>query len=280
MAAAVTVAARYGVSGTTPVLLRDGSNVLVHLAPAPVVARVASLTADVRPDIAATLAKDVALAAYLSGRGAPVVPPSAELPPGPHTCGGRTVTFWTYVEHERDHVWRPAEFGPLLAELHAELRDFPGELPTVPPLDVPAMERYLRGIGTGLLSDEELAALTEDARRAAAAIAATGAHAVPLHGDAHPGNLLHTAAGPVWTDFEDSWRGPVGWDLACLARSGRLDGAAAVACYPGRPADLAPYLAARRLQSVGWELVFLHRFGGADRRADALATIREWRANR
>ncbi len=278
--AAVRTAARFGVPSTSPVLLRDGSNVLVHLAPAPVVARVASLTADVRPDVVATLAKDVALAAYLAGRGAPVVAPSAELPPGPHACEGRTVTFWTFVEHDRDHVWRPVEFGPLLADLHAELRDFPGELPVVPPLDVPAMQRYLRTIGQDLLTDAELAVLTEDAHRVTADIAAIGDESVPLHGDAHPGNLLHTVHGPVWTDFEDSWRGPVGWDLACLALTGRMDGMAAVAAYPDGPADLSPFLAARRVQSVGWELVFLQRFGTEERRIDALESIRGWRSSR
>ena len=275
---AVRVAARYGVVSTAPVVLRDGSNVLVHLAPAPVVARVASLTAEVRPDVRATLAKDVALAAYLTGRGAHVVAPSGELPPGPHTWRGATVTFWTYVEHDRDHVWRPDRMGPLLAELHAELRAYPGELPGVPPLDVPAMADYLRA--AGLLGAAELADLTADAERVTAEIAATGDEPVPLHGDAHPGNLMHTVNGPVWTDFEDAWRGPIGWDLACLARTGRLDGWAAVAGYPNAPSRLEPYVAARRLQSVGWELVFLRRFPTAERRAGALASIQEWRAHR
>lgn len=276
----VALAASHGVVSTAPVVLRDGSNVLVHLAPTPVVARVASLTAEVRPDIAATLAKDVALAAYLSGRGVPVVPPSGELPAGPHAHAGRTVTFWTYVEHDRDHVWRPERMGPLLAELHTELRAYPGEPPGVPPLDAPAMATYLRSVGEDLLSDSELDDLTADAWRVTAEIAATGDEPVPLHGDAHPGNLLHTAHGPVWTDFEDAWRGPVGWDLACLARTGRLDGLAAVASYPDVPADLGPYLAARRLQSVGWELVFLRRFPTAERRAGALAVVSEWRDGR
>ena len=175
-------------------------------------------------------------------------------------------------------MWRPDQIGPLLAELHAELRDYPGELPGVPPMDVPAMADYLRS--AGLLSEAELADLTADAERVTAEIAATGDESVPLHGDAHPGNLLHTVAGPVWTDFEDAWRGPIGWDLACLARTGRLDGWAAVASYPNAPSDLEPYVVARRLQSVGWELVFLRRFPAAQRRADALAALREWRGTR
>lgn len=287
MRVACDVAARFGVFSAAPVVLRDGSNVLVHLAPAPVVARIASLTGDVRPDVRATLAKDLALADHLARRGAPVVAPSRELPPGPHERHGRHLTFWTYVEHDPDHVWQPADMGPLLAELHAELRGFPGALPTAPPLDMPEVIGYLAAhdssrsdpiLSDPILSDRDLADLAADAERVTAEIRALGDEAVPLHGDAHPGNLLSTADGPVWTDFEDAWRGPVGWDLACLARTGRLDGRLAVAGYPHAPADIEPYVRARLLQGLGWVLVFASRF--PDRVADARARIREWRRTR
>jgi Ser/Thr protein kinase RdoA (MazF antagonist) len=273
--AVLDLAAWYGVDRVEPVVLADGSNLLVHLAPAPVVARVATLTGEVRPDVAATHAKDVALAGYLAERGAPVIAPSRELPPGPHDWHGRVVSFWTYVEHDRDHVWRPDEVGPLLADLHAELRDFPGALPRMPPLEITDLLAFLGD--DPLLSDDDRAALVADAVRVETTLDLTDS--VPLHGDAHPGNLLHTATGPVWTDFEDSWRGPVGWDLACLRRTGRLDGAAAVASYPDAPDDaaLAPFLAARRLQGVVWSLVFLRRFPSRERLAHARARLAEWR---
>jgi hypothetical protein len=277
--AAVAVAAAHGVSGTDPVVLRDGSNVLVHLAPAPVVARVAALTALVRPDVTATLAKDLALAAHLASRDAPAVAPSGELPAGPHRWQGRSLTFWTYVPHDRDHVFRPAEIGPLLAELHAELRNYPGELPGVPPLDVPEVLALL-GDGEQLPSADDAAALAEDAARLTERLSVV--RGVPLHGDAHPGNLMYTVHGPIWTDFEDAWRGPIGWDLACLARTGRLDGWAAVAGYPDPPdpAELATCVAARQVQGIAWSLVFLRRFPGPERRADVLARLAAWRAGR
>jgi hypothetical protein len=277
--AAVTVAAAHGLSRTEPIVVRNGSNVLVHLAPTPVVARIGSLTARVRPDVTATLAKDLAVAGYLADRGAPVAAPSRELPVGPHECDGHSLTFWTYVEHERDHVWQPADIGPLLAELHAELRDFPGELPTAPPLDVPETLAFLAC--EPLLSDDDTAALFEEA----AVLTDTLAHlapAVPLHGDAHPGNLMYTANGPVWTDFEDAWRGPIGWDLACLAETNRLDGRAAVAGYPGAPGarDLAPCVAGRQLQTIGWGLVFLRCFPDATKHAGMVQRLADWRKTR
>lgn len=275
--AAVAVAERHGLRRTEPVVLRDASNLLVHLAPAPVVARVGALTAEVRPHVAATLAKDVGLAGWLAARGAPVVAPSAELPPGRHRHAGHTLTFWTYVAHDRDHGYLPAEVGPLLAALHAELRDYPGPLPDVPPLDTADVLAFLRAVGSRSLSDRDAAALLAAADRVVADLRASTPEAVPLHGDAHPGNLLWTADGPLWTDFEDAWRGPIGWDLACLAGTGRLDGWAAVAGYPDAPhrAALTPAVAARELQHLGWSLVFAERF--PDRRAEAAARLAAWR---
>ena len=37
-----------------------------------------------------------------------------------------------------------------------------------------------------------------------------------IHGDAHLANVLATKGGHVWIDWEESWRGPIEWDLATL----------------------------------------------------------------
>jgi aminoglycoside phosphotransferase (APT) family kinase protein len=90
----------------------------------------------------------------------------------------------------------------------------------------------------------------------------------PLHGDAHPGNLLMTPRGPVWNDFEDTWRGPVEWDLACLALTHRLDGMAAVREYPP-VGDLTFWLRLRKLHVAGWLTVLERRFPRYREAADA-----------
>jgi hypothetical protein len=276
--AAVEVAAAHGVRCVEPVVLWNGSNVLVHLTPTPVVARVATLTGLVRSDVDATFAKDVAVACWLAGRGAPVVPPSREVPAGPHrSSDGRTITFWTYVPHDRDHIWRPNKVGPLLADLHAALRTYPGSLPRTPPIEVAAVIDVLRRLDAlGPLTEAEIPDLLADTARVIDEFAGTP---VPLHGDAHPGNLLHTCSGPVWTDFEDAWFGPVGWDLACLELTSRLDGRAAVAAYPG-VRDSARFLAGRRLAGLVWSLLFQWRFPTAERKSDVEARVRAWRAGR
>ena len=83
----------FGVRVDAPVVLNDGANLLLHLAPAPVVARVATATAVIRPGVAAWLARDVALAGFLDARGVPVTRPAEELSagPGPHERDGLAV---------------------------------------------------------------------------------------------------------------------------------------------------------------------------------------------
>jgi hypothetical protein len=69
-------------------VLKDGSNLLVHLAPAPVVLRVATFTALIRGDGLPWLEREVSLVSYLADVGASVMPPSDLVPPGPHVVGG------------------------------------------------------------------------------------------------------------------------------------------------------------------------------------------------
>ena len=40
------------------------------------------------------------------------------------------------------------------------------------------------------------------------------AHVQPIHGDAPAYNLIPTAGGTLWSDFEDANLGPIEWDLA------------------------------------------------------------------
>ena len=44
----------------------------------------------------------------------------------------------------------------------------------------------------------------------------------PLHGDAHLGNPMNTTLGLLWTDWEDTFLGPVEWDLASIIWNARI----------------------------------------------------------
>jgi hypothetical protein len=121
--AARAVAAAHGLR-TKPRVLQDGINVVLHLAPAPVVARVATLTRLLRHDGLTPFGREVSLAGALASAGAPVVPPSDLLPPGPHRHGDTVLSFWTYttVLPERPG---PVETAAAFGELHDRLVGLP-----------------------------------------------------------------------------------------------------------------------------------------------------------
>jgi phosphotransferase family enzyme len=191
---AATVARRLGLSFDEAEVIGQGTNVLVHLRPAPVVARVTRLAHLVRPIDA--LAGGIGLAKHLGRR---AVSPSALIDPGPHTEAGRYVTFWQY----RTGVGAsPSEAGGALREFHDAAKRYPGPLRTFDPR--PEALRI-----ADLIGGESGEILREAAGRLAPPVLPSQA----IHGDAHFENVL---AGGVWQDFDEACLGPKEWDLACM----------------------------------------------------------------
>lgn len=268
---AVTAATSLGVRCTDPVVLHDGSNVVVHLRPAPVVARVATVTARIRPGVEAWFRRDALLARHVTARGVPATRPFSE----PVVVDGVTVALWHHEPHDPAAVFTPAEVATRLADLHAALADLDADLPRFGPCDDTSQTLPLLA---GQVPDSVVALLREENERLREALAALPAR--PLHGDAHPGNLLATPSGLVWNDFEDTFLGPLGWDLACLVLTGRLDGAAALAAYPGEYSaeEVEVCVELRTLFGVAWRFVMARQFPA--RRADAEEHLRQWLAGR
>jgi aminoglycoside phosphotransferase (APT) family kinase protein len=250
--------------------------VLVHLAPAPVVARVATTTALVRPQPGEWLARELDVAGFLAERGAPVVAPSDELPAGPHEHAGLFMTFWRFLEHDPVRTPEVTEVAAALAELHAELRAYPRELPVL----VPALDEVSRGIAfleeRQALSADDLEFVRDSHARVQCALERSPSPMQPLHGDAHMSNVLHTPDGLVWSDFEDACAGPVDWDLACLTAVSSLVAEPVLGAYGGGSLTrLEPFLEARELQTVVWLALYAQRF--PERRGRAEAKVRALR---
>ena len=256
--AASSEAEEHGLRPARAEILRDASTLLVDLVGTGVVARVATRTAALRPGTA-WLGREVAVADFLAAAGLPVVAPASTVPAGPHVRDGLALSFWQRVE-ELDAPLDARAAGRGLRACHEALEDFRGELPHLAP--VPEALRVVEQLAaTGGVGEEDAAGLRELGEGLRARVEALEGPLQAVHGDAHLGNALMTADGVRWTDWEDTFRGPVGWDLACLrasappfggrdpARIAAALGAHGGACYS--PAEQV-LLEARRFQAGVW----------------------------
>ena len=191
---AASIARRLGLAFDEAVVLGERINVLVHLQPAPVVARVTRVLHLVRP--ATALAGGIGLAKHLGER---AVAPSELIDAGPHAECGRYTTFWTY---QTSAEASPSEAGAALRALHDAAASYRGPLRSFDPR--PEALRIADLVGG------EPAAILRDA---AARLSPPTLPQQPIHGDAHFGNAL---AGGVWQDFDEACVGPREWDLACM----------------------------------------------------------------
>jgi hypothetical protein len=291
VAAAVAAAATLGVTGVEPVILADGSNVIVHLSPSPLVAKVPGSNSTVRPGIDAWLGRELDLACFLTAAGAPVMPPSAEVPARVHYAEGHAMSFWTYLKPSDAGPPDESTIGSMLRDLHGVLRTYPAALlpsfPAGPLADIPAFlaRRQASVASQTLVTDADAAMLGEAFRRLTGELAdATGNGALQaLHGDAGAMNLMATGGGRVWHDFEETWSGPIAWDLAATTASPRFDRARILAAYAGcaRRADEVeqPGLRAceqlRRQHLTIWYALYAERLPDCRQRAAEL--LASWR---
>ncbi|MCK1797897.1 aminoglycoside phosphotransferase family protein [Streptomyces sp. XM4193] len=226
--AAVTAGRELGLTVTDARVLHDVFSVVVHLAPAPVVARVPTVLPE-STDLLALARRqreELAVTRWLADRGTPVVPPSPLVPAEPVQRGGFSMTFWEFLEEDREAEPDYARNAELTAELHAALRDYPGELPFLSAAEPDYVEDSLAALeGRTDLIDP---ALLERARRewevlgplvrsrAAFEEAFPGAELQPVHGDCPPANIFQGVDGHRFADFELITLGPAEWDLASL----------------------------------------------------------------
>jgi Ser/Thr protein kinase RdoA (MazF antagonist) len=271
VSAAIKVAAGLGITSADPVVLADGANVIVHLQPSPVVAKVAASAAEVRPDSAAWLQRELDVATFLTEAGAPVLPPSPEIAATTHVGDGHVMSFWRYLRSASAEPADEATIGAMLRDLHAVLRTYPGIVSELAPLaDIPAyLTRPQARVSAG-----QAAALAAAYARLTAELDLTSP-GQPLHGDAGPGNLMAADTGWVWNDFEDTCSGPVTWDVAASTANPRRDRARILAAY-GTDVDagqLAVCEQLRRLHLTVWYGLYAERFPDLRARADELLAL-------
>ena len=235
--AAVAVAKELGLGVLRPRVLKDSNNTIVHLGPAPLVAKVG--TSHFRDARLESLQRELAVAEHLAERGAPVIAPARDVASGPHRWQALTVSLWQYAEPAAVGEVDQGEVAAALQAVHAALVDFPGSLPPfglaledarrlLLPERSPALAAADRSLLCTVLDEVQVALpVLMDVR--------------PLHGSPHSGNWLQTADRLLLLDFETACRGPLEWDVAAL-------GDEAAALFPNIDAELVALL--RRMRSA------------------------------
>jgi hypothetical protein len=217
VAAAVAVATEQGLRVADATAVGTRSNVIVHLRPSPIVARVMCGTVVLHPDPYAWLTREIDVAAFLAERMTSVVAPTKEIDPGPYVSGNRWMSFWEHVE-VRTTPLEALEIGLALRALHDALAEYRGPLPPRS-----AVLDEIDWLLNAVSGDEDVSELIAERQRLAEVIF-EHEHATdqqPLHGDASVSNLLATSSGPLWSDFEDVCVGTVEWDVAGVLAEAR-----------------------------------------------------------
>lgn len=206
VAAAKSVAASLGLPADDATVLHNSNTLALRLRPCEVFARVARGGRE-------TAVFEVELAQRLAETGAPVAALEPRVEPGVFERDGFTITLWTYYEPLAEAV-TPAEYAHALGRLHHGMRSIRVTTPHFTDRVAEAERLVASRELTPSLGEPDRELLGEALANLSHAISDRGPREQVLHGEPHPGNLLATAAGPLFIDLETCCRGPVEFDLA------------------------------------------------------------------
>jgi len=208
---AVLMAEKAGLKDITPIELGNGGNLIVHLAPFPIVARIAAVLSKQNGDYAyKVLVRELRAARHLHSKGVPVRLPTDLTDAGPYDIGGTWMTFWKYVPPTDLQRPSPSEAVELVNTLSSAMKDFTGEIPVLGVWERACQSAFrLMNHPDPRIQDLLSLFFTIDRQ-----MRLETSLLIPSHGDAHSRNLLPSPEGWIWSDFEDVSLMPVYWDLA------------------------------------------------------------------
>jgi hypothetical protein len=199
-----------GLVVTDPVDLRSTNNVVIWLAPSPVVAKISK-----EPDRAV---RELKIVRALVELGAPVVPPFDFGPEQPVRLGETTVTFWRYEPQDDVVELDAAQLAHHLFFLHQKLAMLRGRIP-LQSYDGP-LRGAVRSLDSMKFAPELVAKDRLLLRRALvdglSRLSPSARTEHVIHGSPHRLNIVAVNGVPSFLDFETVALGPLEWDLAHL----------------------------------------------------------------
>jgi len=157
---------------------------------------------------------EVEVARRLAETDSPVAELEPRVEPRVYVSDGFAVTLWTYYEPLPSRDVGPHEYAQALERLHAGMRQVEVTAPHF--TDRVAEAQLLVGNRehTPELANADRELLSNTLRSLSRAIGDREADEQLLHGEPHPGNVLRTKQGLLFTDLETCCRGPVEFDIA------------------------------------------------------------------
>lgn len=202
----------FGLVGITPRIISDSGNLIIHLAPYPIVARVATyLSNEFSDKVYDVLNKELDVALYLKSRNIPIVLPYSLTGDKPYNINGLWMTFWEYISPIKTLSINPVESMQMINRMSKAMDDYPKVLPKYGVWDrVTISAKRLRKN-----TDVRIQSILNEFEQIDSQIRSiTPKELVPCHGDAHAGNIISSYKGWLWLDFEDASLMPEYWDEA------------------------------------------------------------------
>lgn len=223
--AAVSVASVLGLRVDDAAILHDSNRLALRLLPCDVVARVAHMESKRGAEF------EVEVARRLAETGSPLASLDPRVEPRVHVRDGFVVTLWTYYGRASHRGVEPAAYAHALERLHAGMRQADLIAPHFTDRVTEAQSLVGNDAQTPDLQDADRELLSGTLRKLTWAIGQRDAAEQLLHGEPHPGNLLRTKNGLLFTDLETCCRGPVEFDVAHVPEEVGTH-------YPGADQDL------------------------------------------
>ncbi len=206
--AAVSTASALDLRVDDAVVVHDSNRLALRLLPCDVLARVA------RGEGKGGAEFEVEVARRLTETDSPVASLDPRVEPCVYMRDGFVITLWTYYEPVSNPDIGAAEYAHALHRLHAGMRQVDFIAPHFTDRVATAQSLVGNRAQTPDLRDVDRELLSHALRGMTTAIVQRHAAEQLLHGEPHPGNLLKTKHGLLYTDLETCCRGPVEFDVA------------------------------------------------------------------
>jgi hypothetical protein len=168
--------------------------------------------------------REIGVSRFLAERWALVTRPAESPLPGPHQIDGWLLGYWKKEEEiPEDHEKRDVqEVVAALCHCHRLMGEYVGPLPDFREESLLCVKTLQMELANGPLPARDFAFLQQVFVTLWRQLDTFSYQSRPLHGDCHPGNVMKTARGYLWTDWESACRGPIEWDVSSLPKEAEI----------------------------------------------------------